>query len=83
MIFSCLQPQLILNSYPSFIAFKFQQGNRIEKWQKKIFLIKDTLGLGSLEMTNQNDLVIYDIMLSLRIYFDALEKVQDLFVSIS
>jgi len=34
-------------------------------------------------MTNQNDLVIYDIMLSLRIYFDALEKVQDLFVSIS
>jgi len=51
--------------------------------KKKIFLIKDTLGLGSLEMTNQNDLVIYDIMLSLRIYFDALEKVQDLFVSIS
>ena len=30
-------------------------------------------------MTNQNSLVIYDIMLSLRIYFDAPEKVQDLF----
>jgi len=63
------------------LSFNKAIGSRNGK--KKIFLIKDTLGLGSLEMTNQNDLVIYDIMLSLRIYFDALEKVQDLFVSIS